>query len=595
MTSDIVRLAVDRVLRPGCFFVAPPGKLRIEHADDETIRWEIFRGHLLDAAHARQTECFAAWHVFLDSPEEPSAAPLLTILHAREPNTIHVTRQILSEAFEAYEDSPGVILTRRLRKWVAELAGTIEPPPNDVDALAVDLGRLVFLAVIGTSRLPITSLESPLPDFSLGRLAYLPGLSDNEQPWHDSLEFLARALGGQRPLVEQSKALEIAVRAGDHVSSVALVCEACGRERMAALLRCVFNGAALSPHTNFVDALARLIVQLADVGWFGPAEALDALGYMLRHLCRHLTAFDLTVFHNFGANYPDALFLDALLRACLQLASRHDDLLLNPDPSGRRRRRALRQACLVRRHYEGHRVPDAPTSMGENVRVLPAPFVRVPEEQITQTAKRKRKLYADQPTDDVLGEFGRRVLAAALADLDAPGELRELGMALFLDRPLGVLKEPGEVDRTPLVSYEAFSRSIAKRRLRELASGGWIDNARRDVLLAALDELSVPGVPLNKLSVVERPGVVSIADAGKAAADFVFLRTTRGSLDELLACLDLRQLAQQSPDLCDWLARDPNVLLVQHVPADAPAALQAYHDGQLRLELKLPHVIAARS
>jgi hypothetical protein len=221
--------------------------------------------------------------------------------------------------------------------------------------------------------------------------------------------------------------------------------------------------------------------------------------------------------------------------------------------------------------------------------------VRVPEEQITQTAKRKRKLYADQPTDDVLGEFGRRVLAAALADLDAPGELRELGMALFLDRPLGVLKEPGEVDRTPLVSYEAFSRSIAKRRLRELASGGWIDNARRDVLLAALDELSVPGVPLNKLSVVERPGVVSIADAGKAAADFVFLRTTRGSLDELLACLDLRQLAQQSPDLCDWLARDPNVLLVQHVPADAPAALQAYHDGQLRLELKLPHVIAARS
>src|SRR5262249_50750420 len=141
---------------------------------------------------------------------------------------------------------------------------------------------------------------------------------------------------------------------------------------------------------------------------------------------------------------------------------------------GRIRRRALRQACLVRKHYEGHRVPDAPTSLGENLRVLPESFVRVPEEQITEAGKRRRKLYAEVPTVDILGEPGTHLLRAATDDLVDTDELRELGMALYLDRPLGVLQDPGEADRTPLASYEAFSRSIARRRLRELAAAGWI-------------------------------------------------------------------------------------------------------------------------
>lgn len=594
MTPDLVRLAVDRALCPGSFFVAPPAKLRIEQVAEESVRWEIFRGHLLEPAHSRETGRFAAWHVFLDSPEARAEAPLLTIRHAREPNAIHVTRQILTAGFEAYEESPGVILTRPVEKWVAELVGTIESPEADADRVAGELEHLLFLAVIGTSRLPITSLESPLPDFSLGRLAYLPGLAAGEQPWDDPIAFLARALEGDRPLVEQAKALETALRAPGDRSPASVLGEVHGKRRVAELLRAVFNGAALSPYTKFVDALVLLVVQLADARWFGPAEALDVLGYMLRHLCRHLTAFDLAVFHSFGANYPDALFLEALLRAYLQLAQRHPDLLFDPSPSGRRRRRALRQACLVRRRYEGHRVPDAPTSMGENLRVLPSPFVRVPEEQITQAAKRTRKLFAEQATDELLGEFGRRALAAAVADLDESAELRELGMAVFLDRPLGVRKEPGEVDRTPLVSYEAFSPSIAKRRVRELASAGWIDDRRRDALLAALDELAVGGVPLARLSPVERPGVVSIADAGKAAADFVFLHTTRGSLDELLASLELGRLADQSPTLYDWLIHDKTVLLVQHVSPAGRAVLHAYHGDQLRLELEIPDLAARR-
>jgi hypothetical protein len=162
-------------------------------------------------------------------------------------------------------------------------------------------------------------------------------------------------------------------------------------------------------------------------------------------------------------------------------------------------------------------------------------------------------------------------------------------MAQFLDRPLGVLKEPGEVDRTPLLSYEAFSRSIAKRRIGELTSAGWIDELRRDALLAVLKALPVAGVPITELAPRERPGVVSIADAAKASADFVLLRTTRGSLDELLAQYDLRTLGEVSAETYAWLARDRDVLLVQHVPPCEPArpVLRAYCRGELRLEFPL--------
>jgi hypothetical protein len=222
--------------------------------------------------------------------------------------------------------------------------------------------------------------------------------------------------------------------------------------------------------------------------------------------------------------------------------------------------------------------------MGENVRVLPDPFLRVPEEQILERSKRRRQLYSDKSTTDVLGPFGRDVFDVSLSDLDDPAELRELGMAVFLDRPLGMRLEPGEVDRTPLVSYEAFSRSIAGRRIEELRSAGWIDDARRDVLRSALENLPVWGVPLRDLSPRERPGVVSIADAGKAAPDFVLLRTTRRSLLELLAYVDVTRLAPASAR--DWLTQERDVLLVQH--DSGRPVLRGYRHGQIEFELVLP-------
>jgi hypothetical protein len=155
-------------------------------------------------------------------------------------------------------------------------------------------------------------------------------------------------------------------------------------------------------------------------------------------------------------------------------------------------------------------------------------------------------------------------------------------MAVFLDRPLGARLEPGEVDRTPLVSYEAFSRSIARRRVGELRAAGWIDDAGQDVLLSALDELSVPGLRVSDLSPRERPGVVSIADAAKAAPDFVLLRTTRNSLSELLT-----HLARSAPAPAHkWLAQERDILLVQH--DSGRPVLRCYRHGQFEFDLALP-------
>ena len=119
-------------------------------------------------------------------------------------------------------------------------------------------------------------------------------------------------------------------------------------------------------------------------------EHADFLANLLRRLCRHLTAFDLVTFHHRGANYPDALLLDDALKRCL----RHPGLL-----STRLQRPRLRQAWLLRRHYEGHLVPDAPTSEGENVRVLPAAFPRVPEEQILEPRSPRAPALRERPSE----------------------------------------------------------------------------------------------------------------------------------------------------------------------------------------------------
>jgi hypothetical protein len=591
MSPDEVRQRIGEAMSPGHFFVGPATTLEWEHRSAEEVSWEAFRGRLLDPAHTRQRRTFESWNIYLVENAERSAEPLLSVKWDAAAGEIHVVRAILSYAHEAYDAGGNVILTREVRKWLRELVGTIPIAEfASGDELGQELACRLFQAVVGTSRLPLTSVEAPLPAFTFGELAYFSGRAARElmRSWR---ELLTRP--GPVSLRHIPKLLEAVLRAvpAAEISAVArhFTQEKADPQLVLVSLRRLFNEVSLSPFTNLTEkvfALARLLAehvgQHAQLGDY-------LLGPQLRQLGRHLTAYDLMLFHHSGANYPDALLLDELLSEYLALIERELGLFVGDDGNEadarrkRLRRRALRQAWLVRQRYRGHAVPDAPTSPGENARVLPAPHIRVPEEQLLQPHRRTKQVLAQ---DVVLNETARSVLQESVRDLQHPHELRELGMALYLDRPLGAFKAPGEPDQTPLLSYPAFSRSIAMQRLRLLGQDpSLLMEADLGLLQQALLALAVPGIPVAELRCASRLGVVSLADAAKAAGDFVVLRTTAESLNLFLACFDFASLAERF-DMAE-LTDDSWLVLGEPVEATEEIFVTFREPGSLRKRLEL--------
>jgi hypothetical protein len=84
-----------------------------------------------------------------------------------------------------------------------------------------------------------------------------------------------------------------------------------------------------------------------------------------------------------------------------------------------------------------------------------------------------------------------------------------------------------------------------------------------------------------------RQGVVSLEDAKKVALDFVFTRTTRSSLDELLSRYDWSALNAASPGVYQWLEAERDVLLIRTGRATL-TALDAAQRARVKLELPEP-------
>jgi hypothetical protein len=562
-TPDQIRCLAADALRPAHFFLTPGLTLALNHTEPEVISWEVLHGRLLDPAHTNRRQDFETWNLFLIGDHGPLPEPLLSLKLDASAGELHVVRALECYAWEAYEAGERVFLTREVRKWVRELTGTIRLAQfSNGEDLRDEIICRLFLAVVGT-RLPLTSVESPLPGFSLGRLAYFyrPGLDESATPagpLRSYRDLIEKALGDHLAWVEKARLLETllhAVPTEELAEAVELfLVRWCGLRRstdvreqeaprdLVELLLTMFNEASLSPDTGLVDWTLAFVHVLEAQGHWTPPDVADFFSRLLRQLVRHLTAYDLVTFHHRGANYPDALLLDAALKAYLELMERQPALFLPAAGDGeagttvkRLRRRALRQGWLLRRRYEGHLVPDAPTSQGENARVLPPPHVRVPDEQIANPHRRSKRLYDGDPLDRYLGDPARSILGQSIADLHHPLELRELGMAIFLARPLDAGKHTLEPDQTPLLSYLAFSRSIALRRLNFLALdlGLLPQRAEHDAHRQYLEkELDVRGVPVDAVSGTRRAGAVSLADAGRVADDFVFLRTTSRSRAE---------------------------------------------------------------
>jgi hypothetical protein len=611
ISDDSVRASIEQMLQPAHFFVAAAGRLQIDHRASETLPWEIFRGHLLDGSQTREQKTFDSWNILVQPAADTPPQPLLAVLFARAERLVYVTRSIETYIQEPYVTEANVVLTREVRKWVRELVATIDltlhcghPPARTFERQPFErhLGHDLLLAVIGTSRLPITSVETPLPGFSLGQFAYFPNArADGASPIATAQQLIDRGLTNESSPLERAKALELILRTAppDELDQLPALAArlmehwhslGATNPELTATLKTLFNHLALTPYTQFVDRWIDLLRELARPQFLGVEAIVDLLSGMLRSLARHVTAFDLTTFHNQGANFPDPLFNDSLLRAYLQLIEDQPHLFdpqnADPPPGNlppverrkRLRRRALRQGWLLRKEYEGHPVPDLPTSQGENRWVLPAPFARVPDEQLTDPQTRRRKLFDHRPAEQMLSDRARAVLETSLDDLahttpSAAAELRELGMALYLDRPLGLFKEPAEVDRTPLLSYEAFSLTIAESRLKKLFAKQDINQLLTRLQAAAAN---AGGLPVSPFTSARRLGSVALEDARLASADFRFLRTTPVSLRQFLAHFDLSPLEARFPAVAEWLHTTQHILAIRdpHAPpATATAPL----------------------
>lgn len=599
MPGPALESLITQVTSPGHYFQGPRLNLEWQSAHEEQTFWEIFRGHVLDQTQTRLRRTFTAWNVYSVENGQRAAEPLLAVKLDAEAGQIHVTRSIFTRAWEGYNAGGNVYQSRETNKWLRELVGSIHLNQYaNLDAIRDELTGLLFRAVIGTSRLPLTSLESPLPAFSLGELMYcthaapLPeeSVQVTLKSWQELLQKAFR--DGQTPL-EEAKFCEFLLRAtpAEDLDAMARALfnrwQQIGRraEELPQLLRTVFNEVALSPYTDFVDKTLAVGQIWVENGLLSTADWVDFLNYVLRQNARHLTAYDLITFHHRGANYPDALFLNAALRTYLVLVDRFPELFLSasgesgPQTTTKRlRRRALRQGWLLWHLCKGLPVPEVPTSSGENLRILPAPFVRVPEDQIEQPAKRRRRLFADEELETSLGPGARAVLQESITDLAHPAELEELGMAVFLERPLGIGKHPAEPDRTLLLSYEAYSRSIAGRRLAFLV----------EMLRLFPDEITRAAVTCPALTGVsvergQRPGIVSLSDMYRAASDFELLRTTPRAVRDFLRQFDFEQVRQRFR--LDFLNPGKRLLIVGEPSRNV---LAIFDDrGRRRLELEI--------
>ena len=223
INDDSVRTSIDQMLRLGHFFLAAENRLQIDRKRNVSLPWEVFRGHLLDESQTGSQKTFESWNVFLQPAGGSPIEPLLAVLFAPSERVIYVIRSIDTYVQEPYVTRRNVVLTREVRKWVRELVATIDltatddgqrptsaQPHHPVHLFKQELGHDLFLAVIGTSRLPITSVETPLPGFSLGRYGYFPNaVADGAQPITTVKDLIAKGLTSNSPPLERAKLLEL--------------------------------------------------------------------------------------------------------------------------------------------------------------------------------------------------------------------------------------------------------------------------------------------------------------------------------------------------------------------------------------------------
>src|SRR5262249_5508471 len=156
------------------------------------------------------------------------------------------------------------------------------------------------------SRLPLSSLEAPLPAFSLGEMAYFyrrgvladalrqPALSQ----WQ---ELVQHSLVQDLSWLEQAKLLETLLHAVP-TEQIPSACTAFldrwhtlgnGNADIVRLVHTLFNEASLSPYTDLVEKALAFVEELERQHHLSQETVADFLSSLLRLQGRHLTAYDL--------------------------------------------------------------------------------------------------------------------------------------------------------------------------------------------------------------------------------------------------------------------------------------------------------------
>jgi hypothetical protein len=575
------RLLLD-ALSPGRLFVAADYQLTLHSPKEENIVWEIFRGQLLDARSTRETVAFLSVHVTIRAAHAAAELPLLSFRFRPTPTqpqaaTLYVTRWLRCWVWEA-TDEAGAISSRETERWIEELVGAVSIGDlNGASDAIEEMSRLAFHAFVGLSRLPLNSVESPLPAFSFGVAGFFPSLPAGEKVLANSLALLdVHPHPAGNFDVDYPRRVELFLRtadgatreAGARLFATQFPTDEPGKAAPWRILRRMFNDTSLTPYTAFVDNALHFARCLHDL----VTESLENYASFLLHLIRqtvyHLTAYDLVTFHHQGANYPDALLLDALLRDVLALAKTHPKIFSNVRShddqemtATRRRRRAFVLGWWMHGSLEGLAVPDAPTSPGENRRILSPPHQTVPEQQLSQPAHRTRRLFAERPLD---WTAHRSLLDMCFEELADPAMLLELGTGLYLDRPFGVTKPPASLDLTPLLSYYLFSQKVAAGRLKRIAQlePQLASKPEWGQALSFLQELKADGIIVPAPAGPSR--TIRLQDCWRISDDFAILRATQETIRQLRTCFDWAKCA---PPLKYW---DQRRWLPVAIPGEGP-------------------------
>ena len=262
--DGIPRLAAEAT-RPAHFYVGPDLPLEWEHVAEETISWEVFRGRLSrPGPHAAAPDLRGVERLPVGAGR-PIRRPLLSVKWDAAAGRLYVVRGIDSYVWEGYDSGGGVILSRERRKWVRELVGAIAVTEfADAEEVHDELICLLFHAVVGTSRLPLTSVEAPLPAFSFGQLLYCHGIGGpGDGPVRSEVSLWTHLVA---PFSESAGARQAAggvsacrTRGGRGRGVLGVVPPWDASPDFSALLRDLFNEASLSPYTGLGEKTVALL------------------------------------------------------------------------------------------------------------------------------------------------------------------------------------------------------------------------------------------------------------------------------------------------------------------------------------------------